>query len=275
MTTYTDAPSQARSTAAVPRCHILIPSAGVGLRALRAGEALPKQYQRLEGVPMVVHTTRALDQVDVALASAGQWQAGTQLAVVSPDDGFWQQHVAPMAPAWQATPVGGASRAESVMNGLECLRNDLGASACDWVLVHDAARCLVQAAAVHTLIAACVQHGRGGLLAQPVPDTIKVARQDMLDAVQGAAVAAVADTTSRAGKWLAQTPQLFKLGSLLSALHDAHDDELAWPLITDEASALERMGQSPLLVASGVDNFKVTYPNDFELARVVLRGRQP
>ncbi|MDP4607820.1 MAG: 2-C-methyl-D-erythritol 4-phosphate cytidylyltransferase, partial [Burkholderiaceae bacterium] len=119
MTTYTDAPSQARSTAAVPRCHILIPSAGVGLRALRAGEALPKQYQSLEGVPMVVHTTRALDQVDVALASAGQWQAGTQLAVVSPDDGFWQQHVAPMAPAWHAAPVGGASRAESVMNGLE------------------------------------------------------------------------------------------------------------------------------------------------------------
>jgi 2-C-methyl-D-erythritol 4-phosphate cytidylyltransferase len=66
---------------------------------------------------------------------------------------------------------------------------------------------------------------------------------------------------------------LFNLSALLSALRDAQSDEQAWPLITDEASAMERLGQSPLLVASGVDNFKVTFSHDFALAGVMLRGR--
>ena len=264
--TFTD-PAKAHGTPL--RCHTVVPCAGVGQRALQAGQALAKQYQALDGLPLVVHTLRALGLVSAQEASGGAWQAGSQVAVLSPSDDLWPSLVAPLVSGWLATPVGGSSRAESVLNGLRYLLDSCDAQPGDWVLVHDAARCLVQPSAIHTLIAACVTHKRGGLLAQPVPDTIKVARQDDL----GEGVAAVADTVARSGKWLAQTPQLFKLGSLLNALRDAQADEQAWPHITDEASAMERMGQSPLLVPSGIDNFKVTYPTDFELARVMLRGR--
>lgn len=267
-------PSTFRTSAAPhgarPRCHTVVPCAGVGQRALQPGQALAKQYQALEGLPLVVHTLRALSLVGADKASGGVWQAGCQVAVLSPSDHLWSGLVAPLVSGWLAAPVGGLSRAESVLNGLQYLLDSCGAQPSDWVLVHDAARCLVQPSAIHTLIAVCIAHKRGGLLAQPVPDTIKVARQDDL----GQGVAAVANTVARSGKWLAQTPQLFELGSLLSALRDAQADEQAWPHITDEASAMERMGQSPLLVPSGIDNFKVTYPADFDLASVMLRGRK-
>ena len=252
------------------RCHTVVPCAGVGQRALQPGDALPKQYQALERVPLVVHTLMALDLVGVHSASGGAWLAGSQVAVLSPTDALWPSLVAPLVSGWLAAPVGGASRAESVRNGLQYLLDNCDAQPSDWVLVHDAARCLVQPSAINTLITACVAHKRGGLLAQPVPDTIKVARQDDL----GQGLAAVADTVARSGKWLAQTPQLFQLGSLLNALRDAQADEQAWPHITDEASAMERMGQSPLLVPCGADNFKVTYSTDFDLAGVMLRGRK-
>ena len=253
----------------IPRCHVLVPCAGMGQRALLPGASRPKQYALLEGLPLVTHTLQALSQVDPGAASDGAWQQGLRVAVVAPNDELWAKLVAPVAIGWRTAPVGGASRAESVLNGLQFLYDNGDAKSSDWVLVHDAARCLIQAQTVHTLIHACVKHKRGGLLAQPVPDTIKVARQEMLDG----GVAAVADTVARAGKWLAQTPQLFNLSALLSALRDAQSDEQAWPLITDEASAMERLGQSPLLVASGVDNFKVTFSHDFALAGVMLRGR--
>jgi 2-C-methyl-D-erythritol 4-phosphate cytidylyltransferase len=150
---------------------------------------------------------------------------------------------------------GGATRAASVAGGLEQLARR-GASDHDWVLVHDAARCLVQPEWIDTLIDTCEQDAVGGLLAQPLTDTLK---QEEGGRVQG--------TLPRKGKWLAQTPQMFRLGDLRRALAQAGDG------VTDEASAIEALGLRPMLVAGSALNIKVTWPEDFALAAAVLGSR--
>jgi 2-C-methyl-D-erythritol 4-phosphate cytidylyltransferase len=124
------------------------------------------------------------------------------------------------------------------------------------VLVHDAARCLITPALIDILIDACAQDEVGGLLALKLADTLK--REE------GGRAAATLD---REDKWLAQTPQMFRIGLLMHAL------ERAGGQVTDEAGAIEGLGQRPLLVPGGALNFKVTYPDDFAMAEAVLKGR--
>jgi 2-C-methyl-D-erythritol 4-phosphate cytidylyltransferase len=142
------------------------------------------------------------------------------------------------------------------LNGLNYLQTQ-GAAAHDWVLVHDAARCLVTPAQIEALIAACENDPVGGLLAHRLADTLKQAASER-----------VAATLDRSDKWLAQTPQMFRIGVLQQALVQAGDQ------VTDEASAIEALGHAPLLVPGGAQNFKVTYPEDFALAEAVLAARQ-
>ncbi len=232
-----------------PRCHALIPCAGSGSRSGRAG---PKQYEWLAGRRLVDHT------LDAFLAVDADQLAGVAL-VVAPDDASMSQD----DPRLQVLRVGGASRAASVHNGLRALVQ-AGVDARDWVLVHDAARCLVTPQQVAALILACQDDEVGGLLALPLPDTLKVAQAD-------AGVARVAATLARDDKWLAQTPQMFRLGLLEQALAAAEAGGYAG--ITDEASAIEAQGYRPLLVRGSAQNFKVTYPEDFALAEALLRLR--
>lgn len=226
--------------------HALIPCAGSGSRA---GLAQPKQYQPLAGQPLVMHTVQALAAVP---------QLGSGWVVVSPADVFvwpdtaWPQH-------FRRVPCGGASRAESVFNGLSAMLA-AGVDGQDWVLVHDAARCLLQPHDVSRLIEACAQDEVGGLLALPLPDTLK-----------SEADGRVAETVPREHKWLAQTPQMFRLRALHDALAAVADSGFAG--MTDEASAMERLGLQPRLVTGPAHNFKVTYPADFALAEAVLRSR--
>ena len=235
-----------------PRAFALVPCAGVGERA---GVGGPKQYHPVAGKAVVAHTLAALAAVPGIDAT---------LVVLSPDDTQFEQHVPHFQGdrAWLAR-VGGASRADSVANGLQELLAR-GAQPHDWVLVHDAARCLLTPQQVEELIYACRHDEVGGLLALPLPDTLKVAQAD-------AGVARVAATLARDDKWLAQTPQMFRLGALESALAAAEAGGYAG--ITDEASAIEAQGSSPLLVRGSAQNFKVTYPEDFALAEALLRLR--
>lgn len=222
----------------------LLPCAGAGQRA---GTAQPKQYEPLAGVPLVVHTLRALGAVSAI---------GRGLLVVAPDDTrmspLLKQHP---QPGYDIAAVGGVTRAASVLAGLQVLMAG-GARREDWVLVHDAARCLILPDDVIRLIDACRGDPVGGLLAQPLADTLKMARHGR---VQG--------TLDRSDKWLAQTPQMFRCGLLLDALLQAGD------AVTDEASAVEHLGHAPLLVRGGAHNFKVTYPQDFALAQALLQAR--
>ncbi|MGR4870017.1 2-C-methyl-D-erythritol 4-phosphate cytidylyltransferase [Variovorax sp. LARHSF232] len=227
--------------------HALIPCAGSGSRAGAGG---PKQYQRLAGRALVAHT------VDAFRALADRFS--TIALVVAPDDREVSSALPtfPKSAGERLLQVGGATRAASVRNGLIALRQQ-GAKAHDWVLVHDAARCLVTPTQIEALIAACEHDAVGGLLAQRLADTLKSASPD----------GRVQATLARADKWLAQTPQMFRLGILLDALEKAGD------AVTDEASAIEALGLAPLLVPGSVQNFKVTYPEDFALAEAVLRSR--
>ena len=134
----------------------------------------------------------------------------------------------------------------------------------DWVLVHDAARCLIAPEAVSDLVEACRDDPVGGLLALPLPDTLKSHTLD-------GGTARVSSTVPREDKWLAQTPQMFRLGALHAALADAAATGFAG--ITDESSAMERLGLSPRLVPGSAQNLKVTYPADFAFAEAVLKGR--
>jgi 2-C-methyl-D-erythritol 4-phosphate cytidylyltransferase len=217
---------------------------------------IPKQYQRIAGVSLVRHTLRAFQAVP---------RVGRILAVLAPqDDHPWPS---PLPPRVELARVGGAARAASVLNGLEHLLAH-GAQPQDWVLVHDAARCLVTPALIDALLDACWHDRVGGLLALPCSDTIKTEAENPPDPL----VQRVAATLPRGGKWLAQTPQMFRLGALRDALQQQAANGFAG--ITDEASAMERIGYRPLLVRGSVQNFKVTWAEDFALAEAVLQSRR-
>lgn len=235
-----------------PRCFALVPCAGVGERA---GVGGPKQYHPVAGLPVVAHTLAALAAVPRLSAT---------LVVLSPTDEQFECHVPGFVGerGW-VTRSGGATRADSVAAGLDELLAR-GAQPHDWVLVHDAARCLLQPQWVTRLIEACDDDEVGGLLALPLADTLK-------DAGPSVEPARVHATVSRVGKWAAQTPQMFRLGLLRPALLAALADEEAAATITDEASAIERLGHHPRLVVGDWANFKVTWPGDFALAERLLR----
>lgn len=226
-----------------PRCFALVPCAGVGQRAGANG---PKQYQAIAGRAMVAHTLEALARVPRIEAT---------LVVLSPEDDQFEaaapDHVGERA--WVAR-CGGATRAETVGNGLQVLL-ERGVQLHDWILVHDAARCLLQPAWVDRLIDACMEDEVGGLLALPVADTLK-------QSVSGR----VAATVDRSGKWAAQTPQMFRLGLLRPALLYAGD------AVTDESSAVEMLGHAPRLVRGDSTNLKVTWPEDFALAERLMKS---
>ncbi len=235
--------SMSPSSKPAPRLWALVPCAGAGLRA---ATRQPKQYEVVAGQPLVLHTLAALAAVERL--------AGT-LVVVAPGDDFFARNAVPGPRSPLVADCGGESRARTVSRGLAFLRAQ-GAKADDWVLVHDAARCLVTAAWIDRLIDACVDDPVGGLLAQPVADTLKFARHERVGA-----------TVDRSQHWLAQTPQMFRLGLLQEALLEAGAS------VTDESSAIEALGHQPRLVPGNPLNLKVTYPEDFLLAEAVLRQR--
>ncbi len=227
-----------------PRLFALVPCAGVGARAGADG---PKQYVQIGGRAMVAHTLDALAAVPRLAAT---------LVVLAPEDAQFESTVPGFAGggAWVAR-CGGASRAATVANGLAVLRQR-GVQDEDWVLVHDAARCLVQPEWIDRLIDECQGDAVGGLLAMPVADTLKRARDGRAEA-----------TVERSDKWAAQTPQMFRLALLERALREAGEK------VTDEASAVEALGLEPKLVLGDAHNLKLTWPADFALATALLAQR--
>lgn len=226
------------------RCFALIPAAGVGARA---GSGVPKQYVKLNGMPMLLHTLKPFVACDRIAAIR---------VVLSPDDA-WHGSAEALKLREQTgdrlrfLPAGGATRAESVSNGLEALAAE--ADGDDWVLVHDAARPCVTPALINGLIDALIDDPVGGLLAIPVADTVK----------RISAERRVSGTVPRDGLWLAQTPQMFPLGLLLKAYQITAQ-------VTDEAGAIEAIGLAPMLVQGSTRNLKVTFPDDFRLAEHYL-----
>lgn len=224
----------------------VIPAAGVGKRM---GADIPKQYLGLAGRTIIDHSIERLllhpriDGLVVALAA---------------DDGWWLDSEFSDHPDLQRVD-GGAERCHSVLNALHALSDR--AHAQDWVLVHDAARPLVRRDDISRLISELAEHPVGGLLGAPVRDTMKRTAQD----------GEILTTVDRNRLWHAFTPQMFRLGPLLSALDRAI---ASGELVTDEAGAMERAGLSPRMIEGARDNLKITHPDDLALAELYLRLQQ-
>jgi 2-C-methyl-D-erythritol 4-phosphate cytidylyltransferase len=224
------------------RTFALVPAAGAGSRM---GQGVPKQYRVLAGRPMIHHALRALsaapaiERVFLILAPGDAFGRGQDWSAVS-------SKILPLA-------CGGATRAESVANGL---RAASGVTDDDWVLVHDAARPCLSGAVLGRMMAALANDEVGGLLALRAADTLK----------RGDAAGRVVETVPREDIWQAQTPQMFRRGLLLRALERAGD------AVTDEASAVEALGLRPRLVPGDPRNIKVTVPQDLALAELILQS---
>jgi len=225
--------------------YALIPAAGSGSRM---GGSVEKQYMPLNSVPMIAHAMMVL---------AREPRIAKLFVVLSPTDKRWNNY------AWQGWEerlevlrCGGATRAETVLNGLDAMSGICAAD--DWVLVHDAARPCLPDEMLGKLLDEVADDPVGGLLAVPVADTLKRAAADTASGTRAEA------TVPRAGLWQAQTPQMFRHGRLTEALRAAGSD------MTDEASAIEQLGLQPRLVESDSRNLKVTYPQDLELAGLIL-----
>jgi len=225
----------------------VVPAAG---RGTRFGGATPKQYLLAGDRVLLAHTLEALLSHPVV--------AGV-MVVVAENDADW--------PGWQSladkpilTCIGGATRAGSVLAGLQALPDDVRAD--DFVLVHDAARPNLAAADLGRLLEVGRADPVGAILAAPVRDTLKRAGDD----------GGIDATEPRERLWRALTPQLFRRHQLARALQEAAD---AGVDITDEAMAMERQGLRPLLVEGSEDNFKVTTPADLSRFEFVLSRRAP
>lgn len=219
----------------------LIPAAGIGARF---GADKPKQYVEIGGKTVLEHTVCIFQNhpsIDMTVV------------VVSPEDvladGF--QTAFAGVEVWK---IGGRTRAETVRNGVAKLLETGLAAETDNILVHDAARCCLPSEALTRLIEQAGNVEQGGILAIPVADTLKRA--------EGGQISATAD---RSGLWQAQTPQLFRAGLLYRALTAENLEG-----ITDEASAVEKLGIRPLLVQGDARNLKLTQPQDAYIVRLLL-----
>jgi 2-C-methyl-D-erythritol 4-phosphate cytidylyltransferase len=232
------------------RYWLVLPAAGVGRRF---GGQRPKQYAQLLG--------RTVIEWALTPFLADQSCAAVVVAIAA-DDPFWAEVAPRLAKAGGRPPPeliaasGGAQRSQSVRACLAALQGR--ATTDDWVLVHDAARPCLCAEDLERLLGQLASHPLGGLLAVPAADTFK--RGDQV----------VTQTVDRNGLWHALTPQMFRYGRLCEALDRALE---AGRFPSDEAQALEWLGERPVLVPGSATNIKVTVPDDLLIAAALLHAR--
>jgi 2-C-methyl-D-erythritol 4-phosphate cytidylyltransferase len=219
------------------RVHQLFPAAGVGQRF---GQPHPKQYTLLAGKTLLEWTLDAWNDVPFD---------GERLLVLSCDDERGRK-LALGYPGLRCV-TGGAERADSVLAGLA----ELEADADDWVMVHDIARPCVRQDDIIALLAHCRMTGQGALLARPLTDTIKRSHGGRVSTVE------------RSELWAAMTPQCFRYGQLRKALTFGREQAVN---LTDEASAIEWLGEPVGLVVGSADNIKLTHPDDLGLVTYYL-----
>ncbi|EJB8462539.1 2-C-methyl-D-erythritol 4-phosphate cytidylyltransferase [Acinetobacter baumannii] len=222
----------------------VIPAAGSGSRFSKTEL---KQYQYIQDATVIEHTVKRLSQLPLTGYVLAIGKQDTFASTLS----FQDKHKAHFCD-------GGVERVHSVLNALNYLSQI--ADEDDWVLVHDAARPCVTFECLNTLVKNAIETNQSAILAIPVRDTLKQVNQEQQ----------IDKTVSRELLWQAQTPQIAKIGILKKAIETALKNNLT---ITDEASALESIGESVQVVMGRSDNIKITYPDDLELARLILQSQ--
>jgi len=243
------------------RYWLIMPAAGVGRRF---GATRPKQYAPLQG--------RTVIEWALTPFLSDPTCAGIVVAL-APEDPYWGEVSDRLARIPGRTPElifaeGGAERSHTVRKGLAALHER--AAPDDWVLVHDAARPCLSPEDLQQLLSSLGSHRVGGLLAAPAADTLKRAA---VSPAMGAASAGVEieQTVDRAGLWRALTPQMFRYRMLCDALDHGL---VSGRLPTDEAQALEWLGERPVLVQGSAANIKITSADDLVLAAALLNARE-
>lgn len=239
-----------------PRTAAVIPAAG---RGVRLGPGAPKALRALGGTPMLVHAVRAM------AAS----RAVSVVVVVAPPDGATEvRNLLDQYPLSERTDLvvvpGGDTRQESVRHGLAALPEHI-----DVVLVHDAARPLVPADTVDSVIAAVRAGAPAVVPALPLADTVK-----QVEPRTGASAGEpepVVGTPERARLRAVQTPQGFDRATLVKA-HEMV--ALQGDGATDDAGMVEQLGAPVVVVPGHEEAFKVTRPLDLVLAEAVLARRR-
>jgi 2-C-methyl-D-erythritol 4-phosphate cytidylyltransferase len=232
----------------MPKLHVLIPCAGTGSRM---GLKQAKQFESLAGQPMALYAINTfLSMPEIASV----WVGVSEETKVLPNTSW------PQGPRFHLSVTGGATRADTVLNTLKTMAKS-GIDQDAWILVHDAARPGLTVEAARRLIQAVTEpvYVSGGILAMPMADTLKL--------ISPKNPQCIGKTLPRDGLWLAQTPQMFRLMALTEALDAAIKSKFE---VTDEASAMERVGCEPLLVPGEWRNIKVTYPQDWALMDQIL-----
>ncbi|HKM38226.1 MAG TPA: 2-C-methyl-D-erythritol 4-phosphate cytidylyltransferase [Thiopseudomonas sp.] len=226
-----------------PAFWLVVPAAGIGSRMQAQ---CPKQYLTVAGATILELTLACfLEHPNVR---------GTVVALAEHD--HWWPRLDLAADQRIQTVVGGTERADSVLNALLALEGR-GAQANDWVLVHDAARPLLERQDLDRLLLELADDAVGGLLAVPARDTLK----------QVGADGRVTTTIDRSVIWHALTPQMFRFGLLQRALTNALQ---AGVVVTDESSAMEWAGFAPRLIEGSASNIKITRPEDLQLLQTLL-----
>lgn len=218
----------------LPAFAAIVVAAGSGSRAGGA-----KQWRMLGGKPVVRWSVEAL-------LAAG---AEDLVVVVSPGSEAEAEAALAGLSGWRPTS-GGATRADSVRNGLEAL----GGPDDRPVLIHDAARPLLDAAVIRRVIEALGQ-ADGALAALPVADSLRLATDGV-----------VSGCVERESLWRAQTPQAFRFKTLVDAY-------AAWPVgevAADEAAVVERAGGRVRIVEGDARLMKLTFPEDFAMAEALI-----
>jgi 2-C-methyl-D-erythritol 4-phosphate cytidylyltransferase len=218
--------------------YALIPAAG---SSHRFGVGTSKQYLHIAGKPVLAHT---LEAINLHSGISGI------TVVLAAGDGKFDEMI-DSGNRVINTVTGGASRAESVLNGLHAIRKNHPEA--HWVLVHDAARPCLPYSCLESLLEKGLAEPDGAILAIPVTDTLK-RRNDAGN---------IEETLDRSNLWSAQTPQLFPIDRLESALTSMLQNG---ETPTDEAQAMERIGATPLLVMGSPANIKITWPEDVAVA---------
>jgi 2-C-methyl-D-erythritol 4-phosphate cytidylyltransferase len=224
------------------RAAAVLPSAGAG-RRMGARSGTRKQYLEIGGEPILLRSVRVFLE----------HPAFVQVVVAVPPADM--ASVPALLPGGVTVVAGGATRGDSVRNGLDAVSPDVQV-----VLVHDAARPLVTPQVVDRVLAA-VATGTGAVAALPVSDTLKRATADGV----------VLETVDREGIWAAQTPQGFPRSLIVDAYRLAAEEGFNG---TDDASVAERAGARVVVVEGDMHNIKITRPADLALAETFLAMRK-
>jgi len=214
------------------------------------GASIPKQYLPLAGSTVLEKTLEKLLAVE---------QIEGVVVALDVNDRRWHELNISRHPRVCTCP-GGAERSDSVLNALKVVQARTENDHHAWALVHDGARPCVSIERVKALIERALEASSGAILASPVTDTVK--RVDLDHQIHG--------TEDRSALWLAHTPQMYPVTQLTHALHYCQKHKLS---ITDEASAVEIVGGTSLVVNDRRDNIKVTMPEDLAWAKFILENQ--